>query len=96
MGQEDNDKRWYVFQRTPGSRKRQRAKGAHQPCRYSRDRFGRILVPVEEVVEMKTGQKNRANANFSLDVLVEMEMTDETWHLVKTRPRLPALLVGRR
>ena len=48
------------------------------------DQFGQILVPVEEVVEMKSGQKNISERKFFPGyVLVEMEMTDDTWHLVK-------------
>ena len=47
------------------------------------DQFGQILVPVEEVVEMKAGQKAISERKFFPGyVLVEMEMTDDTWHLV--------------
>ena len=53
------------------------------------DKFGQILVPVEEVIEMKGGQKNLASASFFPGyVLVEMEMTDETWHLVKNTAKV--------
>ena len=48
------------------------------------DQFGKILVPVEEVVEMKGGQKHMSERKFFPGyVLVEMEMNDDTWHLVK-------------
>ena len=45
------------------------------------DLFGQILVPVEEVVELKSGQKSISERKFFPGyVLVEMEMTDESWH----------------
>jgi transcription antitermination factor NusG len=48
------------------------------------DQFGQILVPTEEVVEVRNGQKSVTERRFFPGyVLVEMEMTDETWHLVK-------------
>ena len=57
------------------------------------DKFGQILVPVEEVVELKSGQKSITERKFFPGyVLVEMEMTDESWHLVKSSPKVTALL----
>ena len=54
-----------------------------------KDRFGEILVPVEEVVEMKAGQKKTAERKFFPGyVLVQMEMDDDTWHLVKSTPKI--------
>jgi transcription antitermination factor NusG len=53
------------------------------------DKFGEILVPTEEVVEMKEGQKRRSERKFFPGyVLVQMEMDDETWHLVKEVPKV--------
>ena len=53
------------------------------------EQFGQILVPVEEVVEMKGGQKATSERKFFPGyVLVEMEMTDDTWHLVKSTPKV--------
>ena len=50
------------------------------------DKFGQILVPVEEVVELKSGQKTISERKFFPGyVLVEMEMTDESWHRPPTR-----------
>lgn len=57
--------------------------------------FGRILVPVEEVVELKAGQKKLSERKFYPGyVLVEMEMTDETWHLVKSIPKVSGFIGG--
>ncbi|MFZ5503335.1 MAG: transcription termination/antitermination protein NusG [Pseudomonadota bacterium] len=59
------------------------------------DKFGQILVPVEEVVELKGGQKSISERKFFPGyVLVEMEMTDETWHLVKSTPKVTGFLGG--
>jgi transcriptional antiterminator NusG len=59
------------------------------------DLFGRILVPVEEVVEMKNGQKSITERKFYPGyVLVEMEMNDDSWHLVKDTPRVTGFVGG--
>jgi transcriptional antiterminator NusG len=59
------------------------------------DLFGQILVPVEEVVELKSGQKSISERKFFPGyVLVEMEMTDESWHLVKNTPKVTGFLGG--
>ena len=59
------------------------------------DRFGDILVPTEEVVEMKDGKKRKSERKFYPGyVLVNMEMDDETWHLVKGIPRVLGFVGG--
>jgi transcriptional antiterminator NusG len=59
------------------------------------DRFGEILVPTEEVVEMKEGKKRKSERKFYPGyVLVNMEMDDETWHLVKSIPRVLGFVGG--
>ena len=53
------------------------------------DKFGEILVPTEEVVEMREGQKRKTERKFFPGyVLVQMDMNDETWHLVKDVPKV--------
>ncbi|PKO58610.1 MAG: transcription termination/antitermination protein NusG [Betaproteobacteria bacterium HGW-Betaproteobacteria-17] len=60
-----------------------------------KDRFGEILVPVEEVVEMKGGQKKTAERKFFPGyVLVQMDMDDDTWHLVKSTPKVTGFVGG--
>ena len=57
--------------------------------------FGQILVPVEEVVEVKAGRKSVSERKFFPGyVLVEMEMTDDTWHLVKSTPKVTGFVGG--
>ena len=59
------------------------------------DKFGEILVPTEEVVEMKEGQKRRSERKFFPGyVLVQMDMDDETWHLVKEVPKVLGFIGG--
>jgi transcriptional antiterminator NusG len=59
------------------------------------DKFGEILVPTEEVVEMREGAKRRSERKFFPGyVLVQMEMDDETWHLVKEVPKVLGFIGG--
>ncbi|MDR1057154.1 MAG: transcription termination/antitermination protein NusG [Coxiellaceae bacterium] len=59
------------------------------------DKFGEIIVPTEEVVEMRGGQKCRSKRKFFPGyVLVQMEMNDETWHLVKNVPWVMGFIGG--
>ena len=59
------------------------------------DKFGEILVPTEEVVEMRDGKKRKSERKFYPGyVLVQMEMDDATWHLVKNTPRVLGFIGG--
>jgi transcriptional antiterminator NusG len=59
------------------------------------DKFGQILVPTEEVVEMRDGQKRKSDRKFFPGyVLVEMEMGDDSWHLVKDCPKVMGFIGG--
>jgi transcriptional antiterminator NusG len=59
------------------------------------DKFGQILVPTEEVVEVKGGQKSISERRFFPGyVLVEMEMDDATWHLVKHTSKVSGFVGG--
>lgn len=59
------------------------------------DRFGEILVPTEEVVEMRDGQKRKSDRKFFPGyVLIQMEMDDDTWHLVREVPKVMGFIGG--
>lgn len=59
------------------------------------EHFGKILVPTEEVVEMKMGQRRKSDRKFFPGyVLVQMDLTDETWHLVREVPRVLGFIGG--
>jgi len=60
------------------------------------DRIQQVLVPVEEVVEVRRGQKEKTRRKFFPGyVLVQMDMTDDTWHLVKNTPKVTGFLGGK-
>jgi transcriptional antiterminator NusG len=59
------------------------------------EKFGEILVPTEEVVEMRKGQKRKSERKFFPGyVLIRMIMDDETWHLVKSIPKVLGFIGG--
>jgi len=89
-------KRWYVVHTYSQFEKSvQRALLERIERAGVQDLFGQILVPVEEVVELKSGQKTISERKFFPGyLLVEMEMTDETWHLVKNTPKVTGFLGG--
>jgi len=89
-------KRWYVIQAYSGSESkvrdllldRIRTEGLE-------DRFGEIMVPKEEVVDIRNGQKRRSERKFFPGyVLVQMEMDDAIWHLVRSTPKVLGFIGG--
>jgi transcriptional antiterminator NusG len=89
-------KRWYVVHAYSGFEKQVKRSLEDRIERAEmQELFGDVLVPTEEVVEMKSGQKRRSDRKFFPGyVLVEMEMTDETWHLVKDVPKVMGFIGG--
>ncbi|MCK2087566.1 transcription termination/antitermination protein NusG [Thauera aromatica] len=89
-------KRWYVVHAYSGFEKSvQRALVERVNRAGMQDSFGQILVPVEEVIEMRGGQKTVTERKFFPGyVLVEMEMNDESWHLVKSTPKVTGFVGG--
>jgi transcriptional antiterminator NusG len=90
-------KKWYVVHAYSGFEKHV-ARSLRERVALSQleDYFGEILVPTEEVVEMRGGQKRRSERKFFPGyVLVQMELNDETWHLVKETPRVLGFIGGK-
>jgi transcriptional antiterminator NusG len=88
--------RWYVVHAYSGFEQqvmrtlRERIKRSNL-----QDKFGEILVPTEEVVEMRDGKKRKSDRKFFPGyVLVQMEMNNDTWHLVKEAPRVLGFIGG--
>ena len=89
-------KKWYVVHAYSGFEKTVQRTLTERIARAGmQEQFGRVLVPVEEVVEMRSGQKNISERKFFPGyVLVEMDMTDESWHLVKSTPKVTGFIGG--
>jgi transcriptional antiterminator NusG len=91
-------KRWYIVHAYSGMEKAVERNLRERIDRASmQDRFGRILVPTEEVVELKNGKKSVTERRiYPGYVLVEMEMADDTWHLVKHTSKVTGFIGGAR
>jgi len=87
---------WYVVHTYSGYEKQvARSLQEHIKSAGMQDKFGEVLVPTEEVVEMKSGQKRTSERKFFPGyVLVKMEMDDQTWHLVKGVPKVSGFIGG--
>jgi len=88
--------RWYVVHAYSGFEAYvQKALKNRVAMSPHKELFGEILVPTEEVVEMREGQKRKSERKFFPGyVLVEMEMNNDTWHLVKEVPKVLGFIGG--
>lgn len=91
-----SDKKWYVVQAFSGYEARvQKTLLEHIKMHDMEEHFGEVLVPTEEVVEMRAGQKRKSERKFFPGyVLVEMDMNEDSWHLVKSVPRVLGFIGG--
>jgi len=89
-------KRWYVIHAYSGYEKQvMRSLNERIQREGMEDRFGEVLVPTEEVVEMREGKKRKSERKFFPGyVLIQMEMDDATWHLVKECPKVMGFIGG--
>lgn len=89
--------RWYVVHAYSGFEKKVVNTLKERIARFGlEEKFGDILVPTEEVVELKGGQKRKSERKFFPGyVLVQMELDDDTWHLVKETPRVMGFIGGK-
>jgi transcriptional antiterminator NusG len=90
-------KRWYVVHAYSGYEKKV-AEALKERIELTgmEEKFGEVLVPTEEVVEMRGGQKRRSERKFFPGyVLVEMDLADDSWHLVKDTPRVMGFIGGK-
>ena len=88
--------RWYVVHAYSGFENRVKQSLIDRIERNGmQDRFGEILIPTEEVVEMREGQKRRSERKFFPGyVLVQMDMDNDTWHMVKDVPKVLGFIGG--
>jgi len=90
-------KRWYVVHAYSGYEKKVAlAIKERIDLAGMEEEFGEILVPTEEVVEIRGGQKRKSERKFFPGyVLVQMELSDDTWHLIKETPRVMGFIGGK-
>ena len=88
--------RWYVVHAYSGFEAQvKRSLAERIKLHEMEDHFGEVLVPTEEVVEMRDGQKRKSDRKFFPGyVLVQMDMNDDTWHLVKDVPKVMGFIGG--
>jgi len=88
--------RWYVVHAYSGFEQQVRRLLKERILRSGlQDYFGEVLVPTEEVVEMRDGQRRKSDRKFFPGyVLVQMEMNDNSWHLVKSVPKVMGFIGG--
>ncbi len=93
----DGSKKWYVLHTYSGHEKRVKRSLEQYIAREDfGEKFGQILVPTEEVVELRGGQKRTTERNFYPGyVFIEMEMTPASWHLVNSIPHVSSFIGGR-
>jgi transcriptional antiterminator NusG len=93
-----SSKRWYIVHAYSGMEKAVERNLRERIDRAGmQDKFGRILVPTEEVVELKNGKKSVTERRiYPGYVLVEMDMADDTWHLVKHTSKVTGFIGGAR
>ncbi len=89
--------RWYVVHAYSGYEKKVAAAIKDRVILNGmEDSFGDILVPTEEVVEIKGGQRRKSERKFFPGyVLVQMELNDDSWHMVKATPRVLGFIGGK-
>lgn len=89
--------RWYVIHAYSGYEKKVAAAIQDRIALHGMEEsFGEILVPTEEVVEIRGGQKRKSERKFFPGyVLVQMELNDDTWHLIKETPRVMGFIGGK-
>ncbi|MHC9509633.1 transcription termination/antitermination protein NusG [Kangiella sp. M94] len=88
--------RWYVVQAFSGYENKVKTMLEERiQLAGLEDKFGEVLVPTEEVVEMRAGQKRRSERKFFPGyVLVQMEMDEESWQVVRNTPRVMGFIGG--
>jgi transcription termination/antitermination protein NusG len=88
--------RWYIVHTYSGYENKVKANLEERiKTAGMQDRFGRILVPMEKVVELVKGQKKESSRKFYPGyVLIQMEMNEDTWHLVNETPKVTGFLGG--
>lgn len=90
------EKNWYVVHTYSGFEEKVKLSIEEKRDKQNlEERISRILIPTERVIELKGGKKKESDKKFYPGyILVEMEMDDETWHLVRSTPRVTGFVGG--
>jgi transcriptional antiterminator NusG len=92
-------KKWYVIQSTSGFENKVREALAQRIKEHNKEsQFGEVLIPTETVQEQRAGHKTRVRQKTSLPgyIFMEMEMSEENWHLVKDTPKVLGFIGNQR
>jgi len=89
--------KWYVVHTYSGYENKVKAALEERIASFAHpERFGKILIPTEQVVELAKGKRKTSSRKFYPGyILVQMELTDETWHVVQETPKVTGFLGGR-
>lgn len=90
------EKNWYVIHTYSGFEEKVR-QGIEEKTEKKglKDRIPRVLIPTERIIELKSGKKKESDKKFYPGyILVEMEMDDETWHLIRSVPKVTGFVGG--
>jgi transcriptional antiterminator NusG len=92
------EKKWYVVHTYSGFEEKVRLSIEEKvEAQGLREKITKILIPTERIVELRAGKKRESDKKFYPGyILVEMELDDETWHLVKNTPRVTGFVGGKR
>ncbi|QCI18612.1 transcription termination/antitermination protein NusG [Buchnera aphidicola] len=95
--QENPKKKWYVLQAFSGFESRvAQSIREHVKLNKMQEFFGEVMVPSEEVIEIRRGQRRKSEYKFFPGyVLIQMIMTDTTWHLIRNVPRVLGFIGGK-
>jgi len=90
------EKNWYVVHTYSGFEEKVKLSLEEKIDKQNfRERISRILIPTERVIELRGGKKKESDKKFYPGyILVEMELDDETWHLIRSTPRVTGFVGG--
>jgi len=89
-------KKWYVVHTYSGFEEKVKASLEEKVKRLGlEEKIGRVMIPTEKVIQLKGGKKKETERKFYPGyILVEMELDDESWHIIKSIPRVTSFVGG--
>ena len=90
------EKKWYVVHTYSGFEEKVKLSLEEKIDKQDlKERISRILIPTERVIELKAGKKKESDKKFYPGyILVEMDLDDETWHMIRSTPRVTGFVGG--